>query len=47
MYNLPYVSKHYSNREKQVIPFMIPKGKGWRYLAVKNYQDYKEEELQK
>ena len=38
-----YVSKHNSNREKEVIPLMIPKGSGceankqgrWHYLAVK------------
>ena len=30
-----YVSKHYSNREKQVILLMIANGEGWHYLAVK------------
>ena len=30
-----YVSKHNSNREKQVILLMIPTGEGWHYLAVK------------
>ena len=30
-----YVSKHNSNRKKQVIPLMIPNGEGWHYLAVK------------
>ena len=30
-----YVSKHNSNREKQVICLLIPDGKGWHYLAVK------------
>ena len=30
-----YVSKHNSNREKQVILLMIPNGEGWHYLAVK------------
>ena len=29
------VSKHNSNREKQVIVLLIPNGKGWHYLAVK------------
>ena len=29
------VSKHDSNREKQVIILMIPNGEGWHYLAVK------------
>ena len=31
-----YVSKHNSNREKQVIVLTIPNGVGWHYLAVKN-----------
>ena len=40
-----YVSKHNSNREKQVILLMIvygegPKGQRWYYLAVKNNQQY-------
>ena len=40
-----YVSKHNSNREKQVILLMIvygegPKGQRWCYLAVKNNQQY-------
>ena len=30
-----YVSKHNSNREKQVILLMIPNGQRWHYLAVK------------
>ena len=30
-----YVSKHNSNREKQVILLMISSRKGWHYLAVK------------
>ena len=30
-----YVSKHNSNREKQVILLMIPNGEGWHCLAVK------------
>ena len=34
-YILLYVSKHNSNREKQVILLMIPTGKGLYYLAVK------------
>ena len=29
------VSKHNSNREKQVIILMIPNGKGWHYITVK------------
>ena len=33
-----YVSKHTSNREKQVILSMISNGEGWHYLAEKNYQ---------
>ena len=32
---LAYISKHNSNREKQVIHLMIPNGEGWHYLAVK------------
>ena len=32
-----YVSKHNSNREKQVILFMIPNGEKWHYLAVKKF----------
>ena len=35
-----YVSKHNSNREKQVILLMIPNGEECHYLAVKNYQCY-------
>ena len=31
----PYISKHNSNRQKQVILSMIPNGEGWNYLAVK------------
>ena len=27
--------KHNSNHEKQVILLMIPNGKGWHYIAVK------------
>ena len=30
-----YVSKHNSNREKQVILLMIPNEEKWHYLAVK------------
>ena len=30
-----YVSKHNSNRENQIILFMIGNGEGWDYLAVK------------
>ena len=30
-----YVSKHNSNRERQIILLMIPNGEGWHYLAVK------------
>ena len=30
-----YVSKHNSNREKQVILLIIPNGEGWHYLVVK------------
>ena len=30
-----YVSKHNSNREKQVIFLMIPNGEGWDFLPVK------------
>ena len=30
-----YVSKHDSNREKQVILIIIPNREGWYYLAVK------------
>ena len=30
-----YVSKHNSNREKQVILLMISNGEKWHYLAVK------------
>ena len=30
-----YISKHYSNYEKQVIILMTPNGEGWYYLAVK------------
>ena len=28
------VSKHKSNREKQVIPLMIPNGEGWHCLSI-------------
>ena len=40
-----YVSKHNSNREKQVICLMIVNGEGlkgqrWHYLAVKTNQQY-------
>ena len=31
-----YVSKHSSNREKQVMLLMISNREGWHYLAVKN-----------
>ena len=30
-----YVSKHISNREKQVILLMIPNGERWHYLVMK------------
>ena len=30
-----YVSRHISNREKQVIPLMIPNREKWHYFAVK------------
>ena len=30
-----YISKHNSNREKQVIPLLIPNEEKWHYLAVK------------
>ena len=30
-----YVSKHRSNREKQVILLIVRNGEGWYYLAVK------------
>ena len=30
-----YVSKHNSNREKEVTLLMIPNGEGWHYIAVK------------
>ena len=39
-----YVSQHNSNREKEVILLMITNGEGSHYLAVKNYQHYKEEQ---
>ena len=32
---LAYVSKHNSNREKQVILLMLPKREGWSCLTVK------------
>ena len=35
-----YVSKHYTNREKQVVLLMIANGEGWHYHAVKNNQHY-------
>ena len=31
-----YVSKHNSNRKKQLILLMILNGEGWHYFAVKN-----------
>ena len=31
----PFVSKHNSNPEKQVILLMLSNGKGWHYLSVK------------
>ena len=31
----PYISKHNSNHQKQVILSMISNGEGWNYLAVK------------
>ena len=35
------VSKHNSNREKQVILLITPNGEGWHYLTVKeNDQHY-------
>ena len=33
--NPAYVSKHNSNREKQIILLMIQNGEGWHYIAVK------------
>ena len=33
--NPAYVSKHNSNREKQVVFLVIPNGKKWHYLTVK------------
>ena len=36
---VPYVSKHNSNREKQVILLMITNGEGWYYLAAKNLSE--------
>ena len=33
--HLAYVSKHSSNREKQVLLLMISNGKGWNYVAIK------------
>ena len=30
-----YVSKHNSNRKKQLITLMIPNWEGWHYLVVK------------
>ena len=38
-----YVSKHNSNRKKQVILLMISNGEKWHYLAVKKYQHYSQE----
>ena len=35
-----YASKSNSNRKKQAILLMIPIGKGWHYLSVKNYRHY-------
>ena len=35
-----YVSKHNSNREKEVILLMIPDGKNGIILQLKNYQHY-------
>ena len=36
-----YVSKHNSNREKQVILLITPNREGWHYLEVKKiYQHY-------
>ena len=35
-----FVSKHNSNREKQVSFLMISNGKGRQYLSVKNYLLY-------
>ena len=35
-----YASKSNSNRKKQAILLMIPNGKGWHYLTVKNYRHY-------
>ena len=36
-----YVSKHNSNREKEIILLMISNGETqWHYLAAKNYQHY-------
>ena len=41
--NPAYVSKHKSNREKQVIFLMIPNGEGGIILQEKYYQHYQEE----
>ena len=38
-----YISKHNSNREKQVIFLMFPNGEGSHYIVVKNYQHYQDE----
>ena len=35
-----YVSKHNSNRKKQVIFLMVPSGEILHYLTVKSYQHY-------
>ena len=35
-----FISKHNSNREKQVNILMSPNGEGWHYLALKNCQHY-------
>ena len=33
--NPTYNSKYNLNHESQIIPLMIPNGKGWHYFAVK------------
>ena len=40
----PYISKHNSNREKQVTLLMISNGEKWHYLAVKKLSALLEEE---
>ena len=35
-----YISKHNSNKEKQVILSMIPNREEWHYLPIKTYHYY-------